>query len=77
VLKDSFVLTVICLVVVGAIFAWWTTSSPHYYGAPTDRGSRTGARSSSAGGGKNSVDRFHRRLSRLLRLPKLKLSPLR
>jgi len=35
-LKDSFVLTVICLVVVGAIFAWWTTSTPHYYGAPVE-----------------------------------------
>jgi hypothetical protein len=35
-LKDSFVLTVICLVVVGAIFAWWTTSSPHYYSSPAE-----------------------------------------
>jgi hypothetical protein len=35
-LKDGFVLTVICLIVVGAIFAWWTTSSPHYYGAPVE-----------------------------------------
>jgi hypothetical protein len=35
-LKDGFVLTVICLIVVGAIFAWWTTSSPHYYSAPVE-----------------------------------------
>ena len=35
-LKDGFVLTVICLIVVGAIFAWWTTSTPHYYGAPVE-----------------------------------------
>jgi hypothetical protein len=35
-LKNGFVLTVICLIVVGAIFAWWTTSSPRYYGAPAE-----------------------------------------
>jgi hypothetical protein len=34
-LKDGFVLTVICVIVVAAIFAWWTTSSPHY-GAPVE-----------------------------------------
>jgi hypothetical protein len=36
VLKDGFVLTVIFLIVVGAIFAWWTTSTPHYYRAPEE-----------------------------------------
>jgi hypothetical protein len=35
-LKDGFVLTVICVIVVAAIFAWWTTSSRHTYGAPSE-----------------------------------------
>jgi len=35
-LKDGVVLSVICLILAGGIFLWWTQTSARTYGAPAD-----------------------------------------